>query len=869
MANNNHFLLTLDTLAPSGSITAKRYYNVNGDVTIVKGDATHMYVWFDDKAAGERADAPASYIEATDKITSAFAADGNYYYHLVLVDDVGNESEVYNTEMITYDVTKPEVTSVSINNGASYTTSRNVTVVVKFEDALSGPVSVQLGGDITAQTAHSLSAEEIAANKVILTAELNALTAEEGEEGANRTVTATVTDAAGNTSVSVAGEDSIHLDTVAPTGALYLKTADGSANLPAYVNKVEFMAQLDIDNIHEDVVGYKIWGDVDGATTEPISYTTVAAGTDPIEVVLNLTADPGVKTIFAKIIDVSGNETELASKTTQLVPPTAPAVITSDKAFISKIEGFNSAIISVEYTEGSAPTKSWKLLSGETIVKEGEGAVPATIEVTTNDAPFTAEGAHELVLEITDVATNVVVSDPITVTSDFTGPVPSTITVEAWYKTTSGFVASATDAGAGMAFMQAWVSNKANDEDAKGEEISYAITSAADTAKFDWSGATESAENYVHIKYTDAVGNVSYAHSPAFGYDTVAPGAGSISIPKYTNSPSVVATIGYDSSDVSGVAQMKVWGDIESAKTENEAEWITLSTSYAVTLTAGDGNKTVYVKFKDVAGNESVEPYASGEGELDQTVPAATLVLRTADDSAVMPEYSSVPEFAVHISGGDDAAEGTAVQYLLYGDFTYDTQNAQGITEASAEWKDLVYVEGQAYMLVSNLVATSAEEEYKYVYLKVKDNAGNESAAAVQTFFWDPSEPEVVVSGVDYNRISKMHTARSDNAAKYNDETNFVFTPSEPIQAYKVVAYADQAAAEAGSAADAAIPQIGHDDHQSSNMEATGINRSEPVAAKIVGADLESAVPGDGIKIIVVYVQNLAGKWSVAAQFTV
>ena len=862
MANNNHFLLTLDTLAPSGSISAPRYFKENGKVTIVTGDAQKMYVWFDDKDAGVREDAPASFIDAATEITSAFETDGNFYYHLVLVDDVGNESEVYNTEMITFDKTAPIVNSVSIKDGASYTISRTVPVKVTFEDALSGVVTVQLAGDITAQAAHSLTAEEIEAGEVVLNVELNALAAEGEEEGAMRTVTATVTDAAGN--ISVSKEDTIELDTVAPTGALYLKTSDGSANLPAFVNDTEFMAQIDVDNVHGDVVGYKVWGDVEGATGEPVSYTPVAAGTDPIEAIFNFTTGDGQKTVNAKVIDEAGNETLLAPwTTTALAQNVATVAIISDKAYISKIDGFTTAIISTTVTEGSAATKSWRLLSGETVVKSGEGAVPATIEVTTADAPFTAEGAHELRLEVTDVATSVVVSDPITVTSDFTGPVASTIATDAWYNKTAGFVASAADDTAGMAYMQAWVSNKANDEEAKGTEIAYAATGAADVDKFDWSGATQSAENYAHIKYTDAVGNVTYAHSAAFGYDTVAPGAGTISIPEYNNTPSINATISYNDA-TSGVAEMKVWGDIEAAATEVDAQWVTVSTSYAVTLTSGDGNKTLYVKFRDVAGNESVEPYATTTGELDETVPAATLALRVADDSAALPAHSSVAKFAAHVSGGDDAAEGKAVQYLIYGDFSYGAQSAQGVTETAAVWTDLVYVDGQAYMVVSDMFMTEGEGN-KNVYLKVKDNAGNVSAAAAQVVYYDPSAPEVVVSGVDYNRISKMHTARHDNAAKWNDETHFVFTPSEAIQAYKVVAYADQAAAEAGSDADAVIPSDGG----SVNMAATGLNSADAVNAMIRGADLESAVPGDGIKIVVVYVQDLAGTWSVAAQFAV
>ena len=54
MAKNN-FELTLDTLAPEGSITRPaQYLNANGKVTIVKGDATHMKVWFDTEATGTK-----------------------------------------------------------------------------------------------------------------------------------------------------------------------------------------------------------------------------------------------------------------------------------------------------------------------------------------------------------------------------------------------------------------------------------------------------------------------------------------------------------------------------------------------------------------------------------------------------------------------------------------------------------------------------------------------------------------------------------------------------------------------------------------------------------------------------------------------
>lgn len=684
-----------------------------------------MSVWFDSEANGVRKDDAPDFVTAADSITTDFTTDGNYYYHLVLRDDVGNESKVYNTEMITFDKTAPVVNSVSIKDGASYTTSRSVSVKVTFEDALSGVITVQLAGDITAQPAHSLTVEEITDGFCTLNVELNALTAEEGEEGAIRTVTATVTDAAGN--VSTSKEDSIELDTVVPEAKLYLKTSDGKNNLPASVNSTEFIAQIDINDNHSDVIGYKIWGDVEGATSEPASYTSVPAGTDPIEVNLNFTTGDGKKTVNAKIIDEAGNETTLTPWTsTALAQTTATVTITSNKAYISKVEGFTTATITPSVKEGSAATKSWRLLAGETVVKSDTGAVPATIEVTTSDAPLNVEGAHELKLEVTDVATNVVVSDSITVTSDFTGPVASDIAVNPWYKAPAGFAASAADKGAGMKFMQAWISTNASDINAQGTQRDYAVTTAADTTKFDWTNVAQG-DNYVHIKYTDAVGNVTYAHSTAFGFDNVAPEAGSISAVKSTNTRSITVTIDYNDA-TSGVSKMKVWGNIESADTESAAAWVNAAHSHSVTLVTGDGQKTINVKFMDRAGNESVDP-ASTSVELDETAPNATLALYVADGSTAQPSHTPIAEFAAHISGGDDALEGTAVEYKLYGDFTYGSQAAQGLTEDTAQWTKLSYAEGQQYMLIDNMFATSGDGT-KHIYLKVKDNAGNISQAA-------------------------------------------------------------------------------------------------------------------------------------------
>lgn len=80
------------------------------------------------------------------------------------------------------------------------------------------------------------------------------------------------------------------------------------------------------------------------------------------------------------------------------------------------------------------------------------------------------------------------------------------------------------------------------------------------------------------------------------------------------------STVGY---------QMKLWGSVDAAAnaniqaTEGASSWITYSSSQAVTLSSGDGLKTLNVRIRDDVGNESSS--ASDTITLDTTVPVATI----------------------------------------------------------------------------------------------------------------------------------------------------------------------------------------------------------------------------------------------------
>ena len=122
MANNNHFELTLDTLAPTGSISGLgEFEKDNKPLVINGGDATFKKVWFDalnaDDVTKECDGYKKAEWEAKDAaVESLFTTTGKYYYHLVLMDDVNNESEIYTLGPVNYDKDIPVVSKVVLKD---------------------------------------------------------------------------------------------------------------------------------------------------------------------------------------------------------------------------------------------------------------------------------------------------------------------------------------------------------------------------------------------------------------------------------------------------------------------------------------------------------------------------------------------------------------------------------------------------------------------------------------------------------------------------------------------------------------------------------------------------------------------------------
>lgn len=81
-------------------------------------------------------------------------------------------------------------------------------------------------------------------------------------------------------------------------------------------------------------------------------------------------------------------------------------------------------------------------------------------------------------------------------------------------------------------------------------------------------------------------------------------------------------------------ASMKIWG-IDGVASEAAASWETFSSTKSVTLTSGDGSKTVYVKVRDSVYNESSA--TSDTINLSTAIPTITI---TGPDVSVISEQS-------------------------------------------------------------------------------------------------------------------------------------------------------------------------------------------------------------------------------------
>lgn len=212
---------------------------------------------------------------------------------------------------------------------------------------------------------------------------------------------------------------------------------------------------------------------------------------------------------------------------------------------------------------------------------------------------------------------------------------------------------------------------------------------------------------------------------------------------------------------------------------------------------------------------------------LDTLAPSGVTI--TINDNAL---YTTNATVTLKIATSDEQT--TGYQMKIWG-----IENVAD--EGSASWETFA---------ATKSVKLTAGDGLKTVYVKVRDDVGNESTEASDTITLDTAVPAVSVTGPDKARISKV--------AGFN-QSIFNFTCDVIFEEYKVcVVPQNNSTQDAG----VLIPTT------AGSVNTSGSDGNYPaetnIQVTITGADLETASSGDGAKIVKVFVRNAAGTWSVA-----
>ena len=898
----NNFQLTLDTLAPKGSISPSSLTATNKSlpITINKGDATYMQVWYDTTQNTSAAPANTPWIAAADSYNVGFSADGTYYAHVILMDDVRNKSTVLTSGQIIFDTVLPVIDADKTyaedldSKSHIYTNAAEFKFMVTASDADSGLQKVVLSGNF------------IGSPKTVSAASFNSsswsgqLTFNSDATHGSQTIHVVAYDNAGNTSTH---DVSIIYDPDPAQGSFALKaTASADTVLQNYINASNnsFVAVITATaGTSNDIAYYRIWGDIQDHT----SATDIAWPANTASVTVNnlkFTTTDGIKTVNVQLIDKAGNITTLTPQTRHYDATNPTCSLWVDAASQSSVwiaagSGTkNDATIYYSVDDntsgGGSGLKSVVFKLNNTIINPSI----SNNSFSFSKALFPAAkiGANTVSMTATDNADNSTIKTvTINIEESFTidsislgghelyqgyynGTTKNAITVT---------VANSTAPGSGRATLQVWTDSAENTTAVPTGTTVVSWTGSPQTVantSINKNFTDNSAGNYLHVKAVSAVGNVAYKNIN-FVVDTIAPTCTTNVGSTHTSSRNNTIDISSLADNLSGIDKIKLSAKDGTSLESGLFDWTTASnTSYTVVLasSAAEGTHAVIIHIRDKANNITTKEVS---WEYDHTVPTGTLTLKEADGTTNKVSPSATQTFKAIIAYSADSTDVyNTVQYKIYGDIS-TTDSGSIITEADAQWVSLSAAEITTDLLycTPNPADAPADGVTKCVYVKLKDDAGNISPdPIVATFIYNPRAAELTISSVSHQRISCIHELRiripdgeseaSTITGDYADVVTFTVNSPQTIQAWKVCAYTTYPdATTSGATVTAMAKRSGS--YATQGYSQTGLS-VKSWTVTIDGQDFRKAVGGsetvnkDGIHYIVVFGQNLAGQWSVA-----
>ncbi|MBQ8209914.1 MAG: hypothetical protein IJZ35_04970 [Clostridia bacterium] len=231
---------------------------------------------------------------------------------------------------------------------------------------------------------------------------------------------------------------------------------------------------------------------------------------------------------------------------------------------------------------------------------------------------------------------------------------------------------------------------------------------------------------------------------------------------------------------------------------------------------------------------------------------------------------------SVCINGDEERTSDTQIS-LAIGCSDSDTTNyqmkiwcdAMDITEEEAQWEDYSSEKSVTinhYLVVDNTVT---------VYVRLRDDVWNESVTVFDSITVYTENPTVNIANITRVRISKIPAASTDTIANRmfpRNKSVITFTVDRDCDDVRVMVVEDINALY-DDPANVLIPIEGGSSVMDADGEdvtggigglsLSGANANASYLVNIKGADLETASPGDGIKVIKIFAHEYDGNWSI------
>lgn len=668
-SSTSSFYLYVDTTAPTGSISINdgaAYTDVTG--VSLELQASDIETGVSEMRFSNGSDWTGWETYTTSKTWTLPSGDGSKYVYVQFKNYAGAISSTCEDGIVLD--TLPPTGSIQINDGSAATNTTEVNITLSANDAGSGVADMRFKDDFSTWT----SWEPFSTNK--------AWTLLPGE--GIKTVYVQYRDHAGR--ISADYSDDIIFDTTPPSGSIlienglaYTKNTSVSLELVA-TDLVAGVADMHFTN---DGVNWSAWE----------SYTNTKRWT--------LNPGEGSKSVYVEYRDSAGNVSSSYSDTI-ILDTTAPS---------GSIQINNGDYVSSSRTVELSLSSSDGLSGVADMRFSNTGTSWSTWESYASSRHWTltsGDGTKTVYVQYRDGAGNNSISYIDTILLDTTGPT-GTISINngAAFTTSTSVILnlSASDSGVGVSKMRflnqglSW-----SNWESYNKQKSWSLTSKDGTKK-------------VYVQFQDNAGNISVTYNDTIVLDTKAP-SGSILIEsgaKATNTRSIALNLSA-SDQGTGVDDMRF-----SNNNSTWSSWEKFTSNKTWNLVSGDGNKTVYVHYRDKVGN--ISSSYSDEIILDTVAPTS---------SAFSPATTMRLSFMVSWSGSDG----------LSGVESYDVQYRVGTGGTWKNWLIGISHTNEIFGPV-NPVSTLHGKTY-YFRVRAHDFAGN-----VEPYPSVPDTGTLVVEGVE------------------------------------------------------------------------------------------------------------------------